>query len=861
MPKLRTYYEILDVAIDADEAAIRRAYRKAAAAHHPDRDNYSPRSQKRIRELNTARETLLDEKRRAKYDKQLKKMGIIPDDPVEDIEPVKETGSSDSDFTNYANPPETQWRTQDQPTSTGSSTEFEEYNPTPEPQNWDTASDFSSRQSFGNQAFKTKTGTFVKKPIRRKRKKLGKSLLLFVSLPLGGISGISVAILILWLGFQMDPLGLFDSRFAVQNAEIKEVLELEPEQEETREPVESIPRLPKTELVDLPDDQRESPSQLSTDESKSNATNKAVTLKGHLGRVSSVAFSPDGNSIASGGGRGGNDTTVKIWDAKTGKEKLTLKGHTYFVSSVAFSPDGNSIASGSDDRTVKIWDAKTGKEKLSLEGYTGFVRSVAFSPDRNSIATGSVNRGWEGVIKIWDAKTGKEKLTFKGHADGVCSVAFSPDGNSIATGGGDGGRATVKIWDAKTGKEKLTLKGRGGGFSSVAFSPDGNSIATPSGDGGRATVKIWDAKTGKEKLTLKGYDTFLSVGFSPDGNSIATGSADKTVKIWDAKTGKEKLTLKGHADGVYSVAFSPDGNSIASGSRDRTVKIWNLKAAEQLDSERKNAPVEDPSSASKPDPKPIKSLPKSFNSATAKRFQKAWADKLNIPVKTKNSIGMEFVLIPPGSFSLNDLKPWKKNAPTSQGEFFRGMESSIDQPFYISTTEVTQSAYESLVRQNPSKQKGLDLPVEQVSFQDCVKFCRLLSELENEQYTLPTEEEWEFSALSGQSNPLFWRTPETLLDDYVWHRGNSGIRTREVATKRPNQFGLFDTLGNVNEWCVSDNKSDDKLQVFKGNSAFDSPGLYPFQPGARRATKDDRYYTLGFRVIRQLPKHVLKELE
>ncbi|MDC3223735.1 protein kinase, partial [Mariniblastus sp.] len=160
------------------------------------------------------------------------------------------------------------------------------------------------------------------------------------------------------------------------------------------------------------------------------------TINGHTSIVHSVAFSPDGNSIASGS----RDGTFKIWDAKTGKVKLTLKRHRASVYSVAFSPDGNSIVSGSGDSTLKIWDAKTGKEKLTLKGHTGTVLSVAYSPDGNRIVSGS----WDNTIKIWDAKTGEEKLALKGHADHVESVAFSPDGNSIVSGSFD---RTIKIWD------------------------------------------------------------------------------------------------------------------------------------------------------------------------------------------------------------------------------------------------------------------------------------------------------------------------------------------------------------------------------------------------------------------------------
>ena len=109
------------------------------------------------------------------------------------------------------------------------------------------------------------------------------------------------------------------------------------------------------------------------------------TLEGHSSSVKSVAFSPDGSRIASGS----SDRTIKIWDAKSGKEIRTLEGHS---DSVAFSPDGSRIASGSADRTIKIWDAKLGKKIHTLEGHSGSVKSVAFSPDGSRIASGSADR-------------------------------------------------------------------------------------------------------------------------------------------------------------------------------------------------------------------------------------------------------------------------------------------------------------------------------------------------------------------------------------------------------------------------------------------------------------------------------------
>ncbi|MFI5460795.1 MAG: protein kinase [Isosphaerales bacterium] len=274
-------------------------------------------------------------------------------------------------------------------------------------------------------------------------------------------------------------------------------------------------------------------------------------LKGHTMVVKSVAYSPDGQRLASAS----QDGTVKVWDSATGQEILTLKGHTQGVNSVAYSPDGQRLASTGGDRTVRVWDAGTGHEILTLKGAAS---SVAFSPDGKWLACDG------GEVKVWDTKTGQETLTLKGAAS---SVAFSPDGQRLACGGGE-----VKVWDTRTGKETLTLTGYSQDVNSVAISPDGQRLASAGQDG---TVKVWDAGTGQETLTLKGHiGVVLSVAFSPDGQRLASAGQDGTVKVWDARPLLPEPRVTREARSVIAFFFAkrlPADEVLARIRRDLTI--------------------------------------------------------------------------------------------------------------------------------------------------------------------------------------------------------------------------------------------------------------------------------------------------
>lgn len=229
---------------------------------------------------------------------------------------------------------------------------------------------------------------------------------------------------------------------------------------------------------------------------------------------------------------GGAEPTLWLW-TPTGHRLLS--GHTDSLCSVAFSPDGNLLASGSRDQTIRLWDASNYRTLKILTGHDSWVLSVAFSPNGQWLASSSADQ----TIRIWDLRTGECLKCLTGHQGIIPSVVWSPDSSTLASGSED---HTVKLWHRNTGECYWTCEEHQSIVWSVAFSPNGQFVASSSFD---RTIRLWNQQTRRCDRLFYGHTNFVwSVAFSPDNKILVSGSNDETIKLWDVETSSCLETLK-----------------------------------------------------------------------------------------------------------------------------------------------------------------------------------------------------------------------------------------------------------------------------------------------------------------------------
>lgn len=310
-----------------------------------------------------------------------------------------------------------------------------------------------------------------------------------------------------------------------------------------------------------------------------------IETRGNRQHTISVAFSPDGQILASGDGA----NAIRLWDAATGHLDRILLAHddTKFGGVlVAWSPDGRFLASVGTDHTLRLWDPASGKLLRTLvQG--DILSAVDWSPDGRLLATAGHDR----IISVWQVSTGSLTAALAGHTEFVWNVVWSPDGKRLASCSSD---HTIRIWDLRSASCLATLSGVDR-VASVHWSPDGQLVAAACKPG---CVGIWDAGSGR---LLRVFDEECKedfaeccgglVAWSPDGR-ILVGSGRKSKpepgevnqRFWNAETG---ALIGERASGeprnpLYDMAFSPDGKQLAVGYQGEPgrIEVLNVETRE-----------------------------------------------------------------------------------------------------------------------------------------------------------------------------------------------------------------------------------------------------------------------------------------
>jgi WD40 repeat protein len=288
-------------------------------------------------------------------------------------------------------------------------------------------------------------------------------------------------------------------------------------------------------------------------------------LGSHGAPVLSVAYSPDGRSVACAAGAG-----VFVRDAATGQELQCFPGDLHPAAGVAYLPDGRQVVSGAEDGTVRVWDTESGRELTCLRSHEKGVRSVAVSPDGRWIASGSK----DGTVRQWNAQAGADLAPLLLDKEGVKEASFSPDGRWAITASGETPEKTVRVWDTREGTLLPALAVHR--LCGVRFSPDGEQLAAWLDDG---TVRLVDARSGVEQHCLRREEgPAKDASYSADGRLFTW---DTRIELWSTQTGTREAIFSGHTGRVHGALLSPDRQLAASWAADTTLRVWDAQTGQE----------------------------------------------------------------------------------------------------------------------------------------------------------------------------------------------------------------------------------------------------------------------------------------
>lgn len=316
----------------------------------------------------------------------------------------------------------------------------------------------------------------------------------------------------------------------------------------------------------------------------------ATLTGGHEHDINALAFSSPTDS--SGGGlllasSAVNEHVIQVWDVQSRQRVWSFDGHQDWIRSLAFSPDGSTLASGSADTTIKLWDTRNGTLLRSLEGHTDMVNQVCFSPDGTLLA--STSR--DGSVRLWDTSRGTvfhtlpffEPTTDTGNGATfwTTGLAFSPDGTLLVAGSTDGSVRVLSVLDSSLVQTFVQHAGSLVVMRGIAFSPDGKTLASLSLDG---RGYLWDPHTGAVQASFTHNDMeVLGLSWHPNGETLITSSSmSGEVWVWDTTTGKLHRRLPLAHGPAVSLVYAPGGNILGTGGRNGVVRLRNLNEDTQV---------------------------------------------------------------------------------------------------------------------------------------------------------------------------------------------------------------------------------------------------------------------------------------